>query len=108
MLSPADTALVEAALARITAAAEEMAESVASATSVPVEDILDQSHAITDDIAGILAKASARQVRRIAADLGEIQDLVLLMKLEKGPAPADDAITLLLQIRRELETVRAA
>jgi hypothetical protein len=108
MLSPADTALVEAALARITAAADEMTESVASATSVPVEDILDLSHAVTDDIAGILAKASARQVRRIAADLGEIQDLVLLMKLEKGPAPADDAITLLLQIRRELETVRAA
>lgn len=108
MLSPADMALVEAALARITAVADEMAASVAAATSVPVEDILDQSHAVTDDIAGILAKASARQVRRIAADLGEIQDLVLLMKLEKGPAPADDAVTMLLQIRRELETLRAA
>jgi hypothetical protein len=34
-------------------------------------------------------------------------DLILLMQLERGHAPADDALTLILQLRRELETLRA-
>ncbi|WP_431297961.1 hypothetical protein [Tabrizicola sp. BL-A-41-H6] len=108
MLSPADRAIVEAAVAVIADSAARMVDSVAGMKAVPVEEILDLSHATTDDVAAILGKAAARPVRRIATDLGEIQDLVLLMKLEKGPAPADDAITMLLQIRRDLETLMAA
>jgi hypothetical protein len=34
-------------------------------------------------------------------------DTIMLMQLEKGHAPADDALTLLLQLKRELETLRA-
>ncbi len=108
MISPADRAIVEAAVAVIADNAARMVDRVAGEKAVPVEDILDLSHATTDDVAAILAKAAARPIRRIATDLGEIQDLVLLMKLEKGPAPADDAITMLLQIRRDLETLMAA
>lgn len=108
MISPADRAIVEAAVAVIADNAARMVDRIAGAKAVPVEDILDLGHATTDDVAAILAKAAARPIRRIATDLGEIQDLVLLMKLEKGPAPADDAITMLLQIRRDLETLMAA
>lgn len=108
MISAADRAIVEAAVAVIADSAARMVGSVVGTQAVPVEDILDLSHAATEDVAAILAKAAARPIRRIATDLGEIQDLVLLMKLEKGPAPADDAITMLLQIRRDLETLMAA
>lgn len=108
MISAADRAIVEAAVAVIADSAARMVGSVVGTQAVPVEDILDLSHATTEDVAAILAKAAARPIRSIATDLGEIQDLVLLMKLEKGPAPADDAITMLLQIRRDLETLMAA
>ena len=56
------------------------------------------------DYAPLLADTVAKWRGR---DLGEVMDLILLMQLERGHAPADDALTLILQLRRELETLRA-
>ncbi len=108
VISPADREVVEAAVAAIRDSADRLAEVLDAADAVPVDAVLDLSEEAADAVAAILARSTARQIRRIATDLGEIQDVVLLMKLEKGPAPADDAITMLLQIRRDLETLMAA
>jgi hypothetical protein len=81
---------------------------MAGAQTLPVDLILDQSREATDRIADLLSQTSARQLRRIAGDLGEVQDVIMLMQMEKGPAPADDAVTMLLQIRRDLETLLVA
>ena len=41
-------------------------------------------------------------------DLTEASDLMVLMQVEEGDAPAADAVTLLLQLRREMEMKLAA
>ena len=41
-------------------------------------------------------------------DLAEAQDVIVLMQVESGDAPAADAVTLLLQLRREMEMQLAA
>ena len=108
MVSAADRAIVDAALGAMTASAAEIAARLTGADKIPVDFVLDHGRATTDRVAEILSHGTARGVRRIAADLHEVQDLFLLMQLEKGAAPAEDTLTVLLQIRRDLETLLAA
>jgi hypothetical protein len=75
---------------------------------IPVDLILDHSRETVEEVMALLGPARSTGLRRVLADLGEIQDIIMLMQLEKGHAPADDALTLLLQIRRDLETLHAA
>ena len=73
----------------------------------PVDLVLDHGRETVEQVLGILSRGGSTHIRRISHSLGEIEDLILLMQLEKGRAPADDALTLLLQLRREMETLRA-
>ena len=41
-------------------------------------------------------------------DLAEAQDMMVLMQVEEGDGPAADAVTLLLQLRRDMEMQLAA
>jgi hypothetical protein len=70
--------------------------------------VLEHARETTERVIQITAGGTSEDLKRINGDLGEVLDLILLMQLEKGHAPADDALTLILQLRRELETLRAA
>ena len=74
---------------------------------VPVDMILDHARETGELLQAVVSRGTSDGMRRINSDLGEVLDLIMLMQLEKGHAPADDALTLLLQLRRELETLRA-
>lgn len=75
---------------------------------LPIDLILEHGRETTEQVIDLLSRGSSAAIRRINGDLGEVLDLIMLMQLEKGHAPADDTVTLLLQIRRDLETLRAA
>ena len=75
---------------------------------VPVDLVLEHGRETAEEVMSILSEGRSEGLRRIKGSLGEVQDLIMLMQLEKGHAPADDALMLLLQIRRDLETLRAA
>jgi hypothetical protein len=75
---------------------------------LPIDMILEHGRETTEQVIDLLSRGGSAALRRINGDLGEVLDLIMLMQLEKGHAPADDTVTLLLQIRRDLETLRAA
>ncbi|NJS39403.1 MAG: hypothetical protein HC783_10705 [Rhodobacteraceae bacterium] len=75
---------------------------------LPIDLILEHGRETTEQVMDLLSRGGSAALRRINGDLGEVLDLIMLMQLEKGHAPADDTVTLLLQIRRDLETLRAA
>jgi hypothetical protein len=104
----AEKDILAGAIQRIVARSAELAETVDPDEKIPVDMILDHSRETVEQIIALLGPARSTGLRRIAGDLGEIQDIIMLMQLEKGHAPADDALTLLLQIRRDLETLNAA
>jgi hypothetical protein len=104
----AEKDLLHGAITHIIARSVELAGTVDPDDRIPVDMILDHSRETIEQVIGLLGPARSSGLRRIIGDLGEIQDLIMLMQLEKGHAPADDALTLLLQIRRDLETLRAA
>jgi hypothetical protein len=103
-----DRAILDTAIGVIMQRAGQLADSLAGVDKIPVDEVLDHGRETAEQVATLLGASQASQVRRIAADLGEVQDLIMLMQLEKGHAPADDAVTLILQLRRDLETIKAA
>jgi hypothetical protein len=107
-ISGADQEVLDSAIRLIMQRATELSASVDPDEKVPVDLILEHCRETTEKVIEALSGSRSDGVQRIRGDLGEIQDLIMLMQLEKGHAPADDAITLLLQIRRDLETLRAA
>ncbi len=104
----AEKDLLEGAIRQIEARSAELAAAVDPDEKIPVDMILDHSRETIEQVIALLGTARSAGLRRIVGDLGEIQDIIMLMQLEKGHAPADDALTLLLQIRRDLETLIAA
>jgi hypothetical protein len=98
--------MVDSAIAALIARSAALTEELGRPDKVPVDLILEHARLTTEQVVAHLSSAGSPELRRINADLGEILDLVMLMQLEKGHAPADDALTLLLQIRRDLETLR--
>jgi hypothetical protein len=103
----AEQDLLDAAIQKIVTRATELAATVDPDEKIPVDMILDHSRETLEQVIAVLGQARSTGLRRIVGDLGEVQDIIMLMQLEKGHAPADDALTLLLQIRRDLETLRA-
>ena len=67
--------------------------------------ILDHARETGERVQALVARGQSDAMRRINSDVGEVMDLIMLMQLEKGHAPADDALTLILQLKRELETL---
>ena len=107
-ISKADREIVEAALETMMDRAVEVAIRISESEKLPVEMILEHGLVTADLVADALSNSNAPQIRRIAFDLNEVQDLMMLMQTEKGRGPADDTLTLLLQIRRDLETILAS
>ena len=107
-VSPVEKSLVDQAIALIIARSAELEQLIDPTEKLPVDLILDHGRETTDQVIDVLSRGTSAELRRINADLSEVQDLIMLMQLEKGHAPADDAMTLILQLRRDLETLRAA
>lgn len=103
-----DRGVLAQAIDLIVARSAELAAEVDPEEKVPVDLVLDHGRETVERLQAILSRGASPGVCRITGDLGEIQDLIMLMQLEKGHAPADDALTLLLQLKRELETLVAA
>jgi hypothetical protein len=85
-----------------------LSEMVDPDEKVPVDMILDHARETIDQVLAVISGGTSSEMSRINADFHEALDLVLLMQLEKGHAPADDALTVILQLRRDLETLLAA
>lgn len=107
-VSVEDQQVLDEAIRLIMARAVDLAQGIDPDEKVPVDTVLEHGRETTEQVMSILSRTKSGELRRINTDLGEVQDLIMLMQLEKGHAPADDAMTLLLQIRRDLETLRAA
>ncbi|MFN3993730.1 MAG: hypothetical protein ACK4IU_12560 [Tabrizicola flagellatus] len=103
----ADAGLADQAIALIVSRTAELEREVDPEGKVPVDLILDHTRETGEQLMNLVSQGRSEAMRRINGDLGEVLDLIMLMQLEKGHAPADDALTLLLQLRRELETLRA-
>lgn len=102
-----DRGLADEAVALILARSAELEREIDPEAKVPVDMILDHARETSEHLMAVVSRGRSDAMRRINSDLGEVLDLIMLMQLEKGHAPADDALTLLLQLRRELETLRA-
>jgi hypothetical protein len=103
-----DQDILDAAIALVMTRAADLAGWIDPEAKVPVDQILQHGRETAERLSEIIGRGQSESLRRIKGDIGEVLDLIMLMQLEKGHAPADDALTLLLQIRRELETLRAA
>jgi hypothetical protein len=86
----------------------ELEQEVDPEGKVPVDLILDHTRDTADQVMSLVSRGQSEPLRKISSEMGEVMDLIMLMQLEKGHAPADDALTLLLQLKRELETLSAA
>ncbi|MES2540652.1 MAG: hypothetical protein V4583_08700 [Pseudomonadota bacterium] len=106
-VSSTDHSLVEEAVGLIAVRAAGLAGVVDPEGKIPVDLILEHVRETTEQVQGLVARGGSEDLRRIGSDVGEVMDIIMLMQLEKGHAPADDALTLLLQLKRELETLRA-
>jgi hypothetical protein len=107
-VSPAELALLDEAISLIVARSTELAAEIDPEAKAPVDMILDHARETGEQVQDMVSRGRSEALRRINSDIGEVMDLIMLMQLEKGHAPADDALTLLLQLKRELETLRAA
>lgn len=106
-VSPVEQTLVEEAISVIVTRSAELAETVDPEQKVNVDLILDHVRETGEQVQAIVSRGRSDELRRANSDLGEVMDLIMLMQLEKGHAPADDALTLILQLKRELETLSA-
>jgi hypothetical protein len=103
----ADGGLADEAVAMIKARAAALESEIDFDAKVPVDLILEHTRETGEQVMAVVSQGRSDAMRRINSDLGEVLDHIMLMQLEKGHAPADDALTMLLQLRRELETLRA-
>ncbi|OZA11151.1 MAG: hypothetical protein B7Y02_09225, partial [Rhodobacterales bacterium 17-64-5] len=103
-----DVAILDQAIDLIIARSGELVQRIDPAGKLPVDTILDHGRKTIETVSDLLQRGTSPGLRRISTGLGDVLDLILLMQLEKGHAPADDTLTLILQIRRDLETLRAA
>jgi hypothetical protein len=103
----ADGGLADEAVAMIKARAAALESEIDFDAKVPVDLILEHTRETGEQVMAVVSRGQSDAMRRINSDLGEVLDHIMLMQLEKGHAPADDALTMLLQLRRELETLRA-
>jgi hypothetical protein len=100
--------LLDQAIALIVKRSVSLTDMIDPDEKLPIDLILEHGRETTEQVMDLLSRGGSAALRRINGDLGEVLDLIMLMQLEKGHAPADDTVTLLLQIRRDLETLRAA
>lgn len=107
-VSGTEQSLVAEAVGLIVVRSAGLAGVVDPEGKVPVDLILEHARETSEQLQSVVSRGRSDELRRISSDVGEVMDLIMLMQLEKGHAPADDALTLLLQLKRELETLGAA
>jgi len=107
-LAEADLMLLDQAIGLIMSRAGELLSRIDPAGKLAVDAILDHGRKTIETVTELLSRGTSPGLRRISTGLGDVLDLIMLMQLEKGHAPADDTLTLILQIRRDLEILRAA
>ena len=105
-LPTTEQGLVDEAVGLIAVRSAGLAGVVDPEGKVPVDMILEHARETSEQLQNVVSRGRSEEMRRISSDVGEVLDLIMLMQLEKGHAPADDALTLLLQLKRELETLR--
>lgn len=105
-ISVAEAGLLDLAISMIVIRSAELFALIDLKEKLPVDLILEHGCETTDQVIEVIARGNSAEMRRINGSLSELQDVIMLMQLEKGHAPADDTLTLLLQLRRELETLR--
>jgi hypothetical protein len=106
-VSGAEQDIVAEAVQLIIARSAELEAGFDPEAKVSVDVILDHARETAEQLSTVVSRGQSDAMRRINDDLGGVLDTITLMQLEKGHAPADDALTLLLQLKRELETLRA-
>ena len=105
-ISVAEAGLLDLAISIIVIRSAELFALIDPNEKLPVDLILEHGCETTERVIEVIAQGNSAEMRRINGSLSELQDVIMLMQLEKGHAPADDTLTLLLQLRRELETLR--
>ncbi len=85
-------------------------QALASAGEAAIADILELCAAASGELAELLAPAedAGPEARSLLRDAQESADVIMLMQLEHGAGPAVDAVCVLLQLRRDLESRVAA
>ena len=105
-ISAAEAGLLDTAIGMIVTRSAELLALIDPNAKLPVDLVLEHGCETTEQVIEVISKGNSAEMRRISGSLSELQDVIMLMQLEKGHAPADDTLTLLLQLRRELETLR--
>jgi len=100
----ADQAVLEQALARIASYENDLSAVLEYPDEWSADKILTACEQIVTELPEILGEESGPPISSICSDAFEIQDVILLMKNESGESSEDNAITLILQLRRDIET----
>ena len=103
-----EQALLAEAFETLRVRATELADFVALEGPDVVLPHCSETVEILSDLLADLTAPDGGDLARVAADVELASELLLLMQLERGGSPAEDAVSLLLQIRREVEIGLAA
>ena len=87
-----------------------LAEAIEKLAEGETKSLIDQCVSAVDHMTDLMSQdeTDCDAVDAFIDELAEAQDMMVLMQVEDGDAPAADAVTLLLQLRRELEMQVAA
>jgi len=106
----ADRKLLKQALAFLQERAANLKEKLENGDSEGFESLLIKCAATADELTEMFSEheISREDCYALQNDIMEASEMMLLLTLEKGVEPAEDAVTILLQIRREIELRLAA
>ncbi|MEX0278961.1 MAG: hypothetical protein AB3N19_15680 [Ruegeria sp.] len=100
--------VLKAALAMLQDCANELLNTVASGEDVDTEAVLSRCVHSMNDLAGMLHRADPDDLvlQELQSDAQEGSEMMLLFQLEKDDQAAVDAVTLLLQLKKEIAQAR--
>ena len=87
-----------------------ISENVADNADEPPTDVVEKCIEALEELVDMFSNddSGCPMSEQFLDELHEASDLMVLMQVESGDAPAADAVTLLLQLRRDIETALAA
>jgi len=106
-LSSLDREMLDKSLAKIKDCEASLTNLFQQTDELSVDQVLDICEETIDGVAVILKGAEQPLIAEIRSRAFEIQDSIVLMKSEQDESCADNAVTLALQLRRDIETVLA-
>ncbi|MGB8622997.1 MAG: hypothetical protein WCD16_09275 [Paracoccaceae bacterium] len=98
------------AVALLRARAEDLSQQLDSCEGGKFGDFLGRCAGTIDEVADMFMRQEAEEddFTPLHEEVLEAADMMLLLRLEDGEKPAEDAVTLMLQLRRDIETGMAA